>query len=301
MAKRLTDTTIWKKQRWFKKLSPVYKLAWKYITDMCDHAGILKIDFSELTEDLGLEDFDMKDFINQCNQDFDKHNGKKIQRDRIKLIKENIVWITGFIRFQYENKDLMINPRSPAIYAALTVLNSYGTLQEGLDKGYYTLSQPYIKGMLTTKDRDIDNSKGSKPLNGHEKSKEDMLIKSMIEVWKRYNPVYPVEKDEDYPACLQIAYKIADTKGWRHVDIVGVKENDLINSWGNIVKFVSSDSFYKKFAIKNLPNQYQAIFKAMQSAASLNGNSNKPNSKKRETDEEKQRKMEEWANSENPV
>lgn len=156
MAKRFTDTTIWKNQRWFKRLSPIYKLAWKYITDTCDHAGIFKLDFSEFVEDLGVEEFDFIDFIEKCNTEFDKTNGKKLKRERIKCVNDSVYWITGFIRFQYEGKDLMVNPLVPAIYSALTVINGYGSLDEGLVKGYFTLTQPYVKGMLRTKDKDKD-------------------------------------------------------------------------------------------------------------------------------------------------
>lgn len=159
MAKRQTDTKIWTTQRWFKKLHPNYKLAWKYLTDMCDHAGIWKIDVGQLIEDTGIEDFNLKSFIVTCNQDFDKENGEKISRERIKLVNKNIVWLTGFIRFQYETKDFTINPAVPAINSALTILNGYGILQEGLDKGYYTLSKPYTKGTVRTIDRDIDRDK----------------------------------------------------------------------------------------------------------------------------------------------
>ena len=159
MAKRYTDTTIWKKQRWFIKLSPMHKLAWKYITDTCDHAGILKIDFSEFIDDLGVEEFDISSFIKCCNVDFDKKDGKKVIRERIKLIKDGVFWITGFIKFQYESRDFNVNPSVPAIYSALTLLNSYGTLNEGLTKGYFTLSKPYVKGMLRTKDKDKDIDK----------------------------------------------------------------------------------------------------------------------------------------------
>lgn len=156
MAKRFTDSTIWKTQRWFKKLSPIYKLAWKYITDTCDHAGVLKIDYCEFIDDLGIEEIDITDFIKCCNTDYDKATGKVHQKDRILLIRDNVFWITGFIRFQYEGKEQILNPKTPVIYSALTVLVGYGQFDEGLSKGYYTLSQPYIKGMLTTKDKDKD-------------------------------------------------------------------------------------------------------------------------------------------------
>lgn len=163
MAKRQTETKIWTTQRWFKKLHPCYKLAWKYLTDVCDHSGIWKVDYGQLVDDTGIEDFDMKKFMDACNQDFDKQNGEKISRERIKMVNKNTVWLTGFIRFQYENKDFMINPDVPAINSALTILNGYGILDEGIDKGYITLSKPYTKrtGRTRDKDRDIDKDLGA--------------------------------------------------------------------------------------------------------------------------------------------
>lgn len=75
MAKRFGDTDIWKKQRWFRKLSPEYKLAFCYIKDQCDHAGIWNIDCTDLIEDLGITEFSVTDFISKCNIEFDKNTG----------------------------------------------------------------------------------------------------------------------------------------------------------------------------------------------------------------------------------
>jgi hypothetical protein len=72
MAKRLGDTDIWKKQRWFRKLIPDYKLAFLYIKDQCDHAGIWNIDCTDLVEDLGIQEFDLDQFIVACNTEYDK-------------------------------------------------------------------------------------------------------------------------------------------------------------------------------------------------------------------------------------
>lgn len=147
MANRLNDNTIWKKQRWFKKLSPINKLAWKYIVDTCDHAGIYKIDYGEIVDDLGIEDFDLCDFIDSCNMDFDKETGKKIKRERLILVDKTTLWITGFIRFQYENKsDLLVKTNSPAIYSALSILYGLKLLKIAEEKDFFKLSEPYVNG-----------------------------------------------------------------------------------------------------------------------------------------------------------
>lgn len=263
MAKRYTDTTIWKKQRWFRKLSPINKLAWKYITDTCDHAGILKIDFSEFLEDLAVEEFDMKDFIASCNVDFDKTNGKKINRERIKLIKENIVWITGFIKFQYENRDLQVNPAVPAIYSALTILNGYGTLEEGLLKGYLTLSQPYVKGMLRTKDKDIDkdidNSEEVDKIQWPHDSLKKLLIPAMQKIWEKHKPDYTVDKNRDYTPLQSIAVFICKQQ---NIDYYNRKPKDdkiLYDKWDSISKFVADHHFYNKYILSQVEKYIQTI------------------------------------------
>lgn len=139
MAKRYTDTTIWKKQKWFRKLPPIYKLAWKYLTDMCDHGGIWKLDFGELIDDLGVDEFDIKDFVSHCNTDFHKENGKKIERERIKLIGNKIIWITGFVKFQYENKAGVISPTTQPTKSALVILAGHGLIKEAKKMGYLGL------------------------------------------------------------------------------------------------------------------------------------------------------------------
>lgn len=260
MAKRYTDTTIWKKQRWFRKLSPIHKLAWKYITDTCDHAGILKIDFSEFSDDLGIDEFDINEFINECNTDFDKKDGKKIQRERIKLIQENIVWITGFIKFQYENKDLEVNPAIPAIYSALTILNGYGTLNEGLSKGYLTLSQPYIKGMLRTKDKDKDIIE--KGISENENVSTGITF-DMFKVFKKHYPNYPHEKGKDLSACLQLAYKIGDIKGWEKNDVIYSKSTQVLKSWESIVLFTLTNKWFSGRSLKDLNEEWQRLVQAM--------------------------------------
>ncbi len=124
MAKRFGDTDIWKKQRWFRKLTPEYKLAFCYIKDQCDHAGIWKVDCSDLIEDLGLESFDLINFIESINTEYNKISGENIIKDRLVLLKNNIIWITGFIQFQYEGKDKLVKPNNNLVKGALFILDS---------------------------------------------------------------------------------------------------------------------------------------------------------------------------------
>jgi hypothetical protein len=166
MAKRFTDTEIWKKQRWFRKLSPVNKLAFFYIKDQCNHAGIWKIDCSDLIDDIGLKDFNLDEFINEMNLDFDKINGSKIHKERVKKVKDNNLWITGFLQFQYESKEKLVSI-NPCVKTALQILNGLDVYKEGLNKGYITLKEKIIthdNTLETAKDKDniIHNNKINK-------------------------------------------------------------------------------------------------------------------------------------------
>jgi hypothetical protein len=166
MAKRFTDTEIWKKQRWFRKLSPINKLAFFYIKDQCNHAGIWKIDCSDLIDDLGLEDFNLDEFINEMNLDFDKINGSKKHKERVKIIKDNNLWITGFMQFQYESKEKLVSINS-CVRTAILILTGLDIYSEALDKGYITLKEKQITdndGYVTNKDKDnnIINNKINK-------------------------------------------------------------------------------------------------------------------------------------------
>ena len=52
MSKRFTDTDKWKKQS-FRELKPKLKLAWFYVQDMCDSAGMWTEDFEIMSAFIG--------------------------------------------------------------------------------------------------------------------------------------------------------------------------------------------------------------------------------------------------------
>lgn len=142
MAKRFTDTDVWKRQSWFKKLSVEYKLVFFYIKDMCDQIGVWKIDCVELSEDLGLESFNLDDFIKKCNRDFDKLNGKEKKKERVKLISKTELWLTGFVQFQYEAKESRTVSNNHVIGgSALAKLKAKGLYQEAVKNGYIRVNQ----------------------------------------------------------------------------------------------------------------------------------------------------------------
>lgn len=149
MAKRFSDNEIWKKQRWFRKLPPEYKLAFFYIKDQCDYSGIWKIDCSDLMEDLGLDRFDLKDFVKKCNRDFDKLNGHEKHKERMRMIGTSELWITGVLQYQCGNTEGVVPIHVIAVKSALKKLKSLGLYPEVVQKGYVTLSEPLPRGYFS--------------------------------------------------------------------------------------------------------------------------------------------------------
>lgn len=227
MAKRFTDTSIWKKQKWFRALNPIHKLLFLYIKDNCDHAGLWEIDAVQVMEDIGLDSVDLKGFIKGCNRDYDPFTGKEIERDRIRIIKEKTLWITGFVQFQYENKDSReVNPKGNFAKSAIAVLEANKLLNEAIDKGYVTLSEPLdtltnpsarVKGKGRVKDnKDKEEEKTEKHpfdafwnLYGKKKGREKCETKwnslsekekqEIMEFLPIYNKSIEDEKFKKYP------------------------------------------------------------------------------------------------------
>ena len=212
MAKRFTETDIWKAQRWFKKLRPDYKLAFMYIKDQCNHAGIWNVACTDLMEDLGIETFDLKDFIKACNTEFDKISGAKVFKERLRLMDNGYLWITGFIQYQYESKEGIVSAsRIGPVKTALQILSGYGVLDEAVNKGYLTLNQPLHNPHITTKDKEEEEDK--------EEDKEEIKKESP----KKNESVYEVDVpretiDERLSAALDEIYIQNQRMNWRHVD-----------------------------------------------------------------------------------
>ena len=115
MAKRFTDTGKWS-DPWYRALSPVDKLAWGYLTDNCDPAGIIDLDRP-------LADF-------QIGQAVDWSAFIKAAGDRIVTIAKGKLWLAGFIYFQYGTLSQECNPHRSVI-ATLEKHNLYGRVLEG--------------------------------------------------------------------------------------------------------------------------------------------------------------------------
>ena len=144
MSKRFTDTDKWRDQ-WFRKLSAGAKLAFFYILDNCDCAGVWNID----TE--------LADFTIGMTIPWDKV--KTAFGDRVKVLPNGRWWIARFIEFQYGSLSMDCKPHVP-IYATL---RKHGIdLKDVSQISKDTLSKGYPKGIHTLLDKDKEKEKDKK-------------------------------------------------------------------------------------------------------------------------------------------
>lgn len=136
MAKRFTETGIWDDQ-WYQDLPVVYKLAWRYICDKCDIAGVWKVNKRLL-------DFQVGEVIplTECI--------KLFNHEKERIIVVNSYWILAdFIRFQYGT----LNDKVPF----------HRKIKESLDRLDPTLCsrlQSRLLSSLKAKDKDKDSIQG---------------------------------------------------------------------------------------------------------------------------------------------
>lgn len=163
MAKRFTDSTKWN-DNWFFNLTNEEKLAWIYILDTCDHAGIWEKNMRLLNFQIGSNLVE-----NKLKEVFE---GKFIE------IKDK--WfIPNFIRFQYGNTFLTSN--TPAVKSARERLIDIGfvkvdingnlTLIQQLNNPCLTLTEGLDKSSETLKDKDKDMDE--------DKSEDRVIVKDV--------------------------------------------------------------------------------------------------------------------------
>lgn len=156
------DTEIWN-QRWFRRMSGGNKLAYFYIKDRCNHAGIWTMDIIQLCEDLRSTKFELDSFILEANRDFNPITGEEQKRIRFKIVNERYLWMVDYITFHWGNKDgVTCSPKYNPVVTAMEYLKGLGTLDEALEKGWLTLSEPLPKGTSKSKSNSSSNSNNYK-------------------------------------------------------------------------------------------------------------------------------------------
>jgi len=91
MAKRFTSTDIWQED-WFLELSKEYMLAWFYIKDNCNHAGVWRPNKRQL-EFITNSKIDLNEFLSLLNN----------EKERVVVLEDGKWYLADFISFQYGN------------------------------------------------------------------------------------------------------------------------------------------------------------------------------------------------------
>lgn len=119
------------------------------------------------------------------------------------------------------------------------------------------------------------------------------IAPEMFKIFKKHNPTYPADKTKDFSACLQIAYKIAEGKGWDKSEVLNGKKNEVMKSWEKIVLFTTTDNWFSKRALYDLSNEWQRLIQSMngvKNGASKPEIAGSPIKKESEVDFEKYKK-----------
>lgn len=135
MGKRFTDSEKWR-DRWFRKLAPEFKLAWLYLLDACDHAGVIELD-EELANFMIGTSIDWAEFVTATD-------GRVIEIGRGRLL------VCRFIEFQYGEISRNCKAHNP-VFASI---KKYG-IGETLER----VSKGYPKGIQRDQDKDKDKDK----------------------------------------------------------------------------------------------------------------------------------------------
>lgn len=88
---------------------------------------------------------------------------------------------------------------------------------------------------------------------------EKQIAPEMIKSFKSVYPQYPVDKINDATACLQIAYKIAEMKGWPKQSVLTSKKDEALSEWQKIISKSSTDKWYSTRSIRDLNNEWQRL------------------------------------------
>lgn len=107
------------------------------------------------------------------------------------------------------------------------------------------------------KGKEIEEEKQKEELLLREKEK--LLCPKMVGIFKSVYPKYPSNQEADYPACLQIAHKIADSKGWKKETVTNGRLDDVLGIWKFMVDFSAVDPWFSTRSISDFNKEFQRL------------------------------------------
>ena len=155
----MTETEKWK-DPWFSNLTNDERIAWLYLLDDCDNAGVWQ--------------FNIRALNFNCNTNFTEEELLSIFSERFVKISSDRFLIPKFLYHQY-GVNFLDNKKSRPILSAIEKLKKYNLVEEN-DNGKLTLTIPLTNPYLTTKDQEQDKAKDQEKA----KDKDKDMVKDHI-------------------------------------------------------------------------------------------------------------------------
>ena len=127
--KRYVDTNLGR-EPWFRKLSPKFKCAIRFLFDECNPIGIWVIDMETMGYFIG-EPIELSELFKEVNVD---------KEDRLELLGKDKLFIPGFVDFQYGELTETCKPHAKYI-SLLKKHKLFERVCKGYVKGIHTLEE----------------------------------------------------------------------------------------------------------------------------------------------------------------
>lgn len=171
--KRFTETEKWR-DSWFQQLQPNFKLAWCYVLDACDHAGVFEPNLQLADFALGVA-IDWPKFIKVCDK-------------RLRVLESGKWFLTGFIRYQYNG---VLNASNSAHLGAIRRLEN-----AGIDPSPYLAPDKGLqRGYQAPKDKDKDKDKDTDKVKEPDKVITPEPLAKLRAIFRK-RPTTPLDRSE---------------------------------------------------------------------------------------------------------
>lgn len=91
------------------------------------------------------------------------------------------------------------------------------------------------------------------------------LSPKMLSIYKQAYPLTTIDLDNDFRHCVEIAKRIAKTKGWQIGSVVNGKMDETLDVWSKVVSFTAKDNWFSTRTLQDLAkhNEWERLVKAM--------------------------------------
>lgn len=173
-------------------------------------------------------------------------------------------------RLERGHKNKIISALAVAVRQSKLAYEIKYEAKKGFDVNeFITLQEPFITEKVTEwfnqRLKSIANANGNanEDANANIINNNTEIAPEMFKIFKNQNPKYPHDKQKDFTSCLSMAYKIAESKGWKQSDVLTLKKAEVLKSWEKIVLFCTTDKWFSTRALYDLNNEWQRLIQSM--------------------------------------